>query len=55
MRQLHDTNLIYAARQGGGDRARQHERWRADVEYLVSRIFATVTDMATARNAENND
>lgn len=56
VRQLHDTNLIYAAKQGGTDRARQHQRWRADVEVLVSRIFTTVTDMtAASRTSEDND
>ena len=46
VRQLHDTNLHYAAKQGGFDRARQHRRWRSDVELLVAQILATVTDMA---------
>lgn len=45
VRQLHDTNLLYAAKQGGSDRALQHQRWRSDVGILIEQIQTTVTEM----------
>lgn len=47
LHQLHSANLHYAERQGRSDRASDHQRWRTDVELLVTQIRATISAMTT--------
>lgn len=47
LRQLHAANLHYAAQQSGSDRATHHQRWRTDVDLLVTQIRATIAGMTT--------